>query len=154
MAKFLQQLLGNNEPLFGISLHGLEKSTGHDGVDLRLIADITQASHDIMRSIGLDPADSTSREVYLALNAQVGRHDFESLLAADFVLLNVNEELVSFNVIDVIENAHHELSFEQRIVSHGQRALRGDILQRYLLHDLTDAGAPHELTAQEVLFIA
>lgn len=154
MAKFLQQLLGNNEPLFSTSLHGLEKSTGHDGVDLRLITDITQASHDIMRSLGLDPADSTSREVYLALNAQVGRHDFESLLAADFVLLNVSEELVSFNIIDVIENAHHELPFEQRIVSHGQRALRGEIIQRYLAHDLTDESATHELAAQAGLLVA
>ena len=153
MAKFLQQLLGNNEPLFSTSLHGLEMSTSHSGTDLELIADITHAAHEIMRTLSLDPADSTAREVYLVLNAQVGSHDFELLFVADFVLLNINDELVSFNIIDVIENAHHQLPFEQRIVTHGQRALRGEIIQRYLAHDLTDEASTNELASQAGLLV-
>jgi ribokinase len=39
---------------------------------------------------------------------------------------------VSFNLIDVIENSHHELGYGQKIASHGQRSLRGEIVQRYL----------------------
>ncbi len=135
MAKFLQQLLKINEPMFSIGIRQLEKATGSSGVDTRLIADITHKAHDIMRRLGLDPADSTGRELYQALNSSVKRGTFEKLLiGADYVMMSFVGEPVSFNLIDVIENAHHELTFEQRIVSHGQRSLRGEIVQRYLQH--------------------
>jgi len=53
MSKFLQQLLGNTEPLFSSSLHALEKSIGYDSIDVRLIADITHKAHAVMRVLGL-----------------------------------------------------------------------------------------------------
>jgi ribokinase len=45
----------------------------------------------------------------------------------------------------VIENSHHELSYVNRIVSHGQRSLRGEIVQRYLDHPRTS-----EVVAREI----
>lgn len=135
MAKFLQQLLKINEPTFSVGMRQLEKATGSSGVDTRLIADITHKAHEIMRQLGLDPADSTGRELYQALVSSVKRGTFEKLLVnADYVMMAFVGEPVSFNLIDVIENAHHELTFEQRIMSHGQRSLRGEIVQRYLQH--------------------
>lgn len=139
MAKFLQELLTSGEPLFPQALSQLERSTGNDGVDVRLIADITHAAHAVMRGLGLDPADTTARELYLSLNAYAHKStSHELFFDADFVLLKIENDVVSFNLIDVIENAHHELPFEQRMVSHGQRALRGEIVSRYTVHPRTE----------------
>lgn len=139
MAKNLQVLLGAREPLFSRSLAELEVATGHGAIDVRLIADITHTAHQIMRELQLDPADTTGRELYLALNAAVLHGKLDLLLGqADFVLLAPDGQPVSFNLIDVIENAHHELPYEQRTTEHGRRALRGEIVARYLAHARTD----------------
>ncbi len=139
MTKFLQRLLEIDEPLFSAGMSQLEKAAGDSGVDTRLIADITHGAHAIMRRLGLDPADSTARELYLALNATVKRGASEGLLLeSDYVMMSFEGEVVSFNLIDVIENSHHELPYEQRTLSHGRRSLRGEIVQRYLEHGRTD----------------
>lgn len=138
MAKFLQNLLDVNTPLFPLALKRLEEATGHSGVDVRLIADITHEAHAIMRQLGLDPADTTARELYLALNAYIEKESsYEMLLASDFVLLRIDNQTISFNLIDVIENNHHQLEFESRGVEHGRRALRGEMFQRYIEHPRT-----------------
>lgn len=146
MTKFLQELLTSTQPLFPSAISQLERSTGHDGVDVRLIADITHKAHDIMRGISLDTADSTARELYLALNSYALRAPTHELLYdADFVLIKIEDEVVSFNLIDVIENAHHQLPFDQRLISHGQRSLRGEIVQRYHDHPRTDENTTAQL---------
>lgn len=139
MAKVLQNLLGSNDPLFAHGMHELEKSTGHSGVDIRLIADITQRAHHCMRELGLDPADSTAEEVFHALKASVRRGSVEKLCAnSDFVLLRLPDGVVSFNAIDIIESAHHDLSFDQQSVQHARRSLRGEIVARYSSHERTN----------------
>jgi ribokinase len=146
MTKFLQELLTSTEPLFPQALGQLERATGNDGVDLRLIADITHKAHDVMRSINLDTADTTARELYLALNSYAQKAESHELLFdADFVLLKIEDQVISFNLIDVIENAHHQLSFDDRLISHGQRALRGEIVQRYLDHPRTNESTTNQL---------
>ena len=146
MGRFLQKLLNAPEPLFTVGLHQLEKATGHSGVDTRLIADITHKAHDIMRQLNLNPADTTAHELYQALNAGLRQHKVEEyLLGADYILLSIGDQTVSFNLIDVIENTHHQLSFEQRTMSHGQRSLRGEIVQRYMDHSRTDDAAARQI---------
>lgn len=139
MGTFLQKLLGSSEPLFASTLHTLERTVGADTIDARLIGDITHKAHDVIRRLGLDPSDSSAKEVYMAINAKVRDAEFrEFLLDKDFVLLIVDGELVSFNLIDIVENAHHELSFDDRMFSHGRRALRGEIVERYVSHPNTN----------------
>jgi len=146
MAKFLQRLLNMNEPFFSLGIRRLEQATGGKGIDTRLIADITHKSHDIIRKLGLDPADTTGKELYQVLISSVRKCQAEKLLLdADYVMMSFASEAVSFNLIDVIENSHHELSYAQRIVSHGQRSLRGEIVQRYI-----NQGGIEESTAREV----
>ena len=50
MAK-LAQLMGHDHPLFVFNIAQLEKATGGAGVDTRLIADITERSHQVMRAL-------------------------------------------------------------------------------------------------------
>lgn len=138
MAKALQRLLGNDSPNFSTSMHLLERSTGHDGVDVRLIGDILEKSHAVVRELGLDVADTTARELYMALVNYVAKYPSAPLLLdTDYLLWGTNEEVVSLNLIDVIENYHHELPFQNRSLTHARRALRGELLMRYHEHPRT-----------------
>jgi hypothetical protein len=71
MAAFLQKLLDAEEPLFSHSLKQLEASSGNTGADARLIGDITEKTHTIMRKLGLDPADTKGEEFYEALLSRI-----------------------------------------------------------------------------------
>ena len=148
MSRFLQLILNTQEPIFSAGLQKLEKSTGNSGVDTRLIADILEKAHVIMRHLGLDTSDTTGHELYEALNATVKKGNSESLLTDnDYVLLAFDGKTVSFNLIDVIENAHHGLPYGEQIFSHGQRSLRGEIVGRYVDHIRTDEVTTREIAA-------
>lgn len=146
MANLLQKVLKINEPIFTTGMRQLEKSTGNSGVDVRLIADIHENAHKVMRVLKLDTTDTTAGELYHALEAAVSRTDVEELLFdTDYVLYVINGEIISFNLIDVIENTHHELKYESRIISHGQRSLRGEIIERYIKHIRTNDATTIEI---------
>jgi hypothetical protein len=146
MANLLQIALNIDEPMFTMGMRVLEKSTGNSGVDVRLIADIHENAHKVMRELDLDTADTTGQELYHTLIAAVRRSDIQQLLYdTDYVLYIIAGDVISFNLIDVIENAHHELGYESRIISHGQRGLRGEIIERYLSHVRTDKATTLEI---------
>lgn len=71
MAKVLRDLLDAEEPLFTLALQQLERASGRHGADARLIGDILHKAHHAMRSIGLQPADTTGKEFYQALLARM-----------------------------------------------------------------------------------
>jgi hypothetical protein len=146
MANFLQKVLKIDEPIFAMGMRALEKSTGNSGIDTRLIADIHENAHKVMRSLSLDTKDTTGKELYHSLLAAVRRRDIQQLLYdTDYVLYVVDGEVISFNLVDVIENAHHELNYESRIISHGQRSLRGEIIERYICHIRTNEATTLEI---------
>lgn len=146
MANLLQTILEIDIPLFKSGLEKLEKSTGHSAIDVRLIADITESAHKKMRLMKLDPSDSTAHELYHALTMSAKHKYIEQLFAdSDFVLLVIGGETVSFNLIDIIENFHHELPFEKRITQHGQRSLMGELLKRYIGHARTNEQVVREI---------
>lgn len=150
MTHYLKQLLGNDHPLFSINLQELEKASGNAGIDTRLIADITEKAHEIMRLIGLDPSNSHGKEVYQALIARSKAGRAEEILAnANYILLDFDGEVVSFNLQDVVENAHHELSYQDRTTAHAMRHLRAEIVRRYAEHERTEDETVHQL-AKEV----
>lgn len=147
---FLKDLLENDHPLFTANIHKLEQATGSAGIDTRLVADVTHQAHDVMRILGLDPADTTGVELYNTLKNTVRDGRSEALLGSlDFVLLNLGDGPISFNLQDVIENAHHELPYVQRQSGHGKRHLRLEIIKRYAEHDRTHNTLVHQL-AEEV----
>ena len=103
MSRFLQLLLDAQEPMFSKGLATLEKTTGHSGVDIRLIADVTEKAHQIMRKLNLDVRDTTGRELYGALIATVKLGTCGSLLSdVDYVLIMTDGRVISFNLIDDI----------------------------------------------------
>jgi len=139
MSQFLQTVLSAKEPLFSSGLTKLEKTTGNSSVDVRLIADITSKAHTIMRKLGLDIKDTTGHELYFALMSAVRNGKAEDLLSdSDYTLIIIDKKVISFNLIDVVNNFHHELSYDKQIISHGQRSLRGELVGRYLSHARTN----------------
>jgi len=148
MTHYLQSVLDIDNQLLTTGLSKLEKSTGNSGIDTRLIADILQNAHKIMRKLNLDTADTTARELYHALISAIKTKDSELIfLDSDYVLYIVDEQIISFNLIDIIENYHHELPCEKQIVSHGRRSLRGEIIGRYIDHARTDESTTLEIAA-------
>lgn len=68
-------MLKAEEPLFSIALSQLEKGSGNAGADVRLSAEIIQKCHKKTRELGLDPTDTTGKELYRALLGLVEKHD-------------------------------------------------------------------------------
>lgn len=75
MSKLLRDLLAAQEPLFTQSLRELEYLTGRKGVDVKLTAEILEKTHAAIRSLGLDSADTTDKELFHALNHRVAEHN-------------------------------------------------------------------------------
>ena len=71
MAKILRDLLNATEPTFTMSLRQLEKASGETGVDTRLIGDIAIKMRKSIIELGLDPNDSTGKEIYAALMSRI-----------------------------------------------------------------------------------
>lgn len=71
----LADLLGAAEPNFTASLHELELSSGSPGADLHVTSLIASKVHTKIRELGLDPMDTTGRELYHALQALIKMHD-------------------------------------------------------------------------------
>lgn len=148
MTKFLASLLATDHPLFTRTIADFERASGNSGVDIRLIADITEAAHDVMRKLGVDPSDTSAEELYHALNTIVERGALALLASTHYVLLPFDDGPVSFNLLDVIDNSHHQLSFAQRKLDHAQRHLRMEIIERYANHDRTSNEMVHNLAEQ------
>jgi hypothetical protein len=138
MTQFLTNIIGIGNPLFKSGLQSLEKSTGNSGVDVRLVADVLESAHKVMRQLGLDTKDTTGHELYRALINSVKSGTAEKLLIdTDYTLVFKDGQVISFNLIDVINNSHHEMTFKNQVFRHGQRSLRGEIVTRYISHART-----------------
>ncbi len=75
MCKTLSELLGAEEPLFTLSLKQLESVSGKPSVDVRLTAEIIEKINRACKSLGLDPNDTTGKELYHALLNKVKEQD-------------------------------------------------------------------------------
>lgn len=148
MSKYLADVLKNDHPLFIFNLEQLEKAAGDESVSAKLVADIRERAHEAMRAMGLDTADSSAKELYQALRALPEEKLRELLADTAFVLMPFEEGPISFNIQDVIENAHHQLTFDERISGHAQRHLRAEIVKRYAELERTDTKLVKKLTEQ------
>lgn len=126
MAKFLQQLLDAKEPLFTHGLIHLEKATGNTGIDARLIGDIHEKAYGVMRKLGLDPKDTTTKELWAALH---GKYAKDTLKNTAYVGLVTVDGVVSFNENDVKRNKNR--GFEDRTSDAMKQALVQELRTRY-----------------------
>ena len=75
MSRTLSELLGAVEPMFSIAIRQLEDASGNDSADIRLTSEIVGKVHMKTRELGLDPHDTTGKELYYALLGLVAKHD-------------------------------------------------------------------------------
>lgn len=75
MSRVLSEILSAEEPGFTMAIQQLENASGRPGVDVRLIAEMNSTIRAKIRELGLDPNDTTPKELYHGLQATVGRHD-------------------------------------------------------------------------------
>lgn len=75
MSKLIIDLLHAKDPLFSTAIDQLEQATGKDGQDVRLTAEIIEKFNDRVKKLGLDPTDSTGKEIYNALLNLAKVHD-------------------------------------------------------------------------------
>lgn len=75
MSRLLSELLIAPEPAFSLGLRKLEQASGGPSADVRLAADITRQSKEVIHELGLDPIDTTGRELYHALMIRTEQDD-------------------------------------------------------------------------------
>lgn len=75
MSKMLSQLVGVSEQLFALSVKQLEQASGNPGTDISLSGEIIEKINIHIRSLGLDPRDTTGAELYYGLIDLARLHD-------------------------------------------------------------------------------
>ena len=71
MPGVLQELLEAKEPLFSLAVRQLEAASGRQGRDVRLIAEIAEKTRNNLSMLGLNPTDTSGRELYAALKVKI-----------------------------------------------------------------------------------
>lgn len=127
MAHYLQQLLQADDPLFSIGLNKLEQATGNRGIDVKLIGDIHERAYAVLRRLGLDPKNTTNKELWAALH---GKYPKDTLKHSAYVGLVTIDGVVSFNENDVKRNKNH--GFAERTSDSMRQALASELAERYL----------------------
>lgn len=77
MTKLLRNLLDGREPVFSLKLRALEAATANHKIDLDLLSNITAGTGRVIKSLGLDPEDTTTRELHSALQSKALQDDKE-----------------------------------------------------------------------------
>lgn len=75
MSKMLSDLLGATEPMFSLAVKQLEEASGNPSADIRLTAEILGKVRLKTQELGLDPDDTTGKELYFALLNLIEKHD-------------------------------------------------------------------------------
>ncbi|MEK7059707.1 MAG: hypothetical protein AAB971_03045 [Patescibacteria group bacterium] len=75
MTRFLSESLQAPEPFFRLGLRRLESANGNPNTDIRFSTEVKRETQAKLRSLGLDPADTTAEELYHALQARIKDDD-------------------------------------------------------------------------------
>lgn len=127
MSRALMTLLGRPcDKHLEIAFDDLEKATGHQAIDARLVGDILHTAHLIIREMGLD-SDVTAHELYHALRV----HDDLLSDASNFVGLSIGGEVVSFHRHDLRDDQAASRRFDERSLAHMRTSLADEIARRY-----------------------
>lgn len=136
MSRNLTKLLGDSVQT-RVAVSELRRMAGDDS-DVRLITEILARAHSIIRALGLDPADTTGREVYQALMAAAPRLNQTAWAkASDWVMMDFDGQIISFHPVDIVENYHHQLPYGQHCIESGKRGLGYEITRRFSAHPRT-----------------
>lgn len=75
MTRFLSESLQAPEPYFRLNLRRLELAHGNPSHDIQLSQEVQTETKTKLQQLGLDPRDTTPKELYLSLNARLKADD-------------------------------------------------------------------------------
>ena len=75
VCKLIAELVGADKQIVSEVVRRFERSSGEPGVDIRLTGEIYGRLHMKARELGLDPNDTTARELYHSLISLADLHD-------------------------------------------------------------------------------
>lgn len=75
MCRLLAQLTNTDQRIMSETIKRLEHKTGSPAVDIRLTSDIHSQIHQKIRALGLDPHDTTPKELFVGLQNLAAVHD-------------------------------------------------------------------------------
>ena len=75
MTRFLSETLQAPEPSFRLGLKRLEEANGNPSADIRFTAQVIAKTRDEYLELGLDPDDTSPRQLYHALQQKVKADD-------------------------------------------------------------------------------
>jgi hypothetical protein len=75
MTRFLSVALQAEEPFFRLGLRRLESANGYPNTDIRLTSEVNRFAKSKLLELGLDPHDTTTKELYKALEQRVKDDD-------------------------------------------------------------------------------
>lgn len=125
MTRFLSESLQVTEPYFRTGLRRLELANGNPAHDIRLSAEVLQLTQSKICELGLDPRDTTARELYHALQQRVKDDDIRlTKIMRTQAAMHVSAEG------DVVDGMAHVI--KQLPVSKNCFALKSSSLHRLL----------------------
>lgn len=98
MTRVLSELLGAEQPRFGMTIRQLEAATGRPSTDIRLTSEVSQRASQKMRLLGLDPNDTTGKELYYSL---LERFNHDERLARDVFKLTDSSNSTEVNAATI-----------------------------------------------------
>jgi hypothetical protein len=75
MTRFLSEALQAPEPFFRLGLRRLEAANGNPSTDIRFSSEVRHSTQAKLAELGLDPRDTTPKELYRALQERVRADD-------------------------------------------------------------------------------
>jgi hypothetical protein len=75
MTRFLSVALQAEEPFFRLGLRRLESANGYPNTDIRLTSEVNHFAKSKLLELGLDPSDTTTKELYKVLEQKVKDDD-------------------------------------------------------------------------------
>lgn len=104
MSRFISQLLQAPEPSFSHRLKDWESISGYPVEDVRFTAELKAMVVNVVRELGLDVRDTTSRELYFALRTKA-LHDQRILEAHMSIQADDSPEVVVDKIINYIDKS-------------------------------------------------
>lgn len=122
MTRALSDLLGAQQPRFGITIQQLESANGNKSNDIRLSNEILQRTKQKLRDLNLDPHDTTGEELYQAL---IQRFQHDEKLARK--TLGIHDDATAKDIVDA-----SVLFIRQTIGSQTVLALKNSVAKKLL----------------------
>jgi hypothetical protein len=122
MTRVLSELLGAAQPRFTMTIRDLERAAGNPSTDIRLSSELNQRVLVKLKELGLDPHDTTERELYRVLHDKLA-NDETTVRAA----LAITENASSTAVLQAIEQYIAKLPIE-----YGSFSLKASVAKRLM----------------------